>query len=130
MIENHQKNKAILILKTRQERKSGRQRSNFAEYFRLRKRVIIHVFVLNVMKSQWRRKKRKQVKSLSRVQLLVTLWTVAHQALLSMGILQARILEWVAMPSSMGSSQPRDKTQVSCIAADCLPSESTGKPLC
>ena len=34
----------------------------------------------------------------------------------SMGILQARILEWVAMPSSRGSSQPRDQTQVSCIA--------------
>ena len=54
--------------------------------------------------------------------------TAARQAPLTMGILQARIL--VAMPSSMGSSQPRDKTQVSCIAADCLPSESTGKPLC
>ena len=33
-----------------------------------------------------------------------------------MGILQARILEWVAMPSSRGSSQPRDRTQVSHIA--------------
>ena len=35
------------------------------------------------------------------------------------GILQARILEWVAMPSSMGSSQPRDWTcisYVSCIS--------------
>jgi len=32
------------------------------------------------------------------------------------GILQARILQWVAMPSSRGSSQPRDQTQVSCIA--------------
>ena len=31
------------------------------------------------------------------------------------GILQARILEWVAMPSSRGSSQPRDQTQVSHI---------------
>ena len=31
-------------------------------------------------------------------------------------ILQARILEWVAMPSSRGSSQPRDPTQVSHIA--------------
>ena len=30
------------------------------------------------------------------------------------GILQARILEWVAMPSSRGSSQPRDQTQSSC----------------
>ena len=32
------------------------------------------------------------------------------------GILQARILEWVAFPFSRGSSQPRDQTQVSCIA--------------
>ena len=32
------------------------------------------------------------------------------------GILQARILEWVAFPFSRASSQPRDKTQVSCIA--------------
>ena len=29
------------------------------------------------------------------------------------GILQARLLEWVAMPSSRESSQPRDRTQVS-----------------
>ena len=32
------------------------------------------------------------------------------------GILQARILEWIAIPFSRGSSQPRDQTQVSCIA--------------
>ena len=31
-------------------------------------------------------------------------------------ILQARILEWVAIPSSRGSSWPRDQTRVSCIA--------------
>ena len=31
------------------------------------------------------------------------------------GILQARILEWVAFPFSRGSSQPRDRTQVTCI---------------
>ena len=49
----------------------------------------------------------------SRIQLFVTLWTVAHQASLSMGILQARILEWVAVPSSRGSSRARDQTQVS-----------------
>ena len=29
---------------------------------------------------------------------------------------QAKILEWVAMPSSRGSSQPRNQAQVSCIA--------------
>ena len=33
------------------------------------------------------------------------------------GILQARILEWVAIPFSRASSQLRDQTQVSCIAS-------------
>ena len=46
----------------------------------------------------------------------VTPWTVARQTPLSMGILQTRILEWVAMLFSRGSSRPRDQTLVSCIA--------------
>ena len=33
------------------------------------------------------------------------------------GILQARILEWVAISFSSASSQPRDQIQVTCIAA-------------
>ena len=53
---------------------------------------------------------------LSRVRLFVTPWTVAHQAPPSMGILQARILEWVAMPSSRGSSPPRDRTHISGVS--------------
>ena len=32
------------------------------------------------------------------------------------GISQARILEWVAMPSSRGFSQPRDQTHISCVS--------------
>ena len=40
---------------------------------------------------------------------------IACQAPLSMGILQARILDWVAMLSSRGSSLSRYQTQVSCI---------------
>jgi len=39
--------------------------------------------------------------------------TVARQAPLSLGILQARILEWVVISHSRESSQPRDQTQVS-----------------
>ena len=38
--------------------------------------------------------------SLNCVWLFATPWTVAHQAPLSMGILQARTLKWVVMPSS------------------------------
>ena len=78
-----------------------------------------------------------KVKSLSGVWLFATPWTAAHQAPPSMGfsrqeywsgvplpspmeytvhgILQARILEWVAFPFSRGSSQPRNRTQVSCF---------------
>ena len=49
-----------------------------------------------------------------------------------LGILQARILEWVAISSSRGSSQPRDQIHVSCVS--CIPgefftSEAPGKPL-
>ena len=42
---------------------------------------------------------------------------IACQVPPSMGILQARMLDWVAMPSSRGPSQSRGWTQVSCIAS-------------
>ena len=41
-------------------------------------------------------------------------------------ILQARILEWVAMPPSRGSSQPRDQTHISCIAGGFFTAEPLG----
>ena len=44
------------------------------------------------------------------------------------GILQARILEWVAISFSRGSSQPRDQTQVSRIGGRRLTSEPPRKP--
>ena len=44
------------------------------------------------------------------------------------GILQARVLEWVAVPFSVGSSQPKDRTQVSCIADRFLAAEPQEKP--
>ena len=43
-------------------------------------------------------------------------WTAAHQVPLSLGILQAKILEWVAIPFSRASTQSRGQTQVSRIA--------------
>ena len=45
------------------------------------------------------------------------------------GILWTRVLEWVAMPSSRGSSQPRDWIWVSCIAGRFFTAESPGKPM-
>ena len=63
-------------------------------------------------KSEWK------WKLLSCVQFFVT---VVH------GILQARILEWVAFPFSRGSSQSRDRTQVSHIAGGFFKSWATRK---
>ena len=54
-------------------------------------------------------------KTLSRVRLFATLWTNLPGFSVH-GILQARILEWIAMPSSRGSSPPRDQTHVSYIS--------------
>ena len=42
------------------------------------------------------------------------------------GVIQAKILEWVAIPFSRGSSQPRDLSQVSCTVSDSI--LPTGKP--
>ena len=44
------------------------------------------------------------------------------------GVLQARILEWVAMSPSRGSFQPRDCTRISCIAGGFSATEPLGKP--
>ena len=49
-----------------------------------------------------------------------TPWTVACQAPLFMGILQARILEWVAMLSSRRSSQPRIEPRSPTLQANAL----------
>ena len=62
---------------------------------------------------------------------LVTTWTVAVQVPVFMGILQARILEWVAMPSSRGASWPRDRIHISsgsCTAGEFFTTEPPGKP--
>ena len=53
---------------------------------------------------------------LSYVQLFVNPCIAAGLAPLSMGIIQAKKLEWAAIPSSTGSTQARDQTRVSCIA--------------
>ena len=53
------------------------------------------------------------------VQSCLTLWDPMDCSLSGSsvhGILQARILDWVAIPFSKGSSQPRSRTQVSCTA--------------
>ena len=65
------------------------------------------------------------------VPLFATSWSVAHQVPSVYGIFTTRILEWVAISSSRGSSQPRDRTHVSCIstlAGLFFTTEPLGKP--
>ena len=50
----------------------------------------------------------------------VTQWTMY------MGFFQARILEWVAISFSRGSSQPRDQILVSCITGGFFTTEPLG----
>ena len=58
--------------------------------------------------------------------LFVTPWTVAPPGSSVHGILQARILKWVAIPFCRGSSQPRDSTWVVCTVGRLL-SEPPGR---
>ena len=62
-----------------------------------------------------------KMKLLSCVQLFVTSWTVVH------GILQTRILTWVAIPLSRGSSQPGIAPRSPTLQADSLPAEPQEK---
>ena len=67
----------------------------------------------------------------SHVRLFVTTWTVACQAHLAriLEILQARILEWVAIPFFRESTQPRDHTYLLHWQADSLPLSHQGSTL-
>ena len=61
--------------------------------------------------------------------LFVTSGTVAHHGIPPSsvhGILQVRMLEWVAIPFSRGSSWTRDWARVSALQADSLPFEPAG----
>ena len=60
------------------------------------------------LKVKWKRK------SLSCIQLLCDPMDYSPPGSSARGILQARTLEWVAIPFSMGSSWLRDQTYVSC----------------
>ena len=61
--------------------------------------------------------------SRSRALLFATTWAVAHQALLSMGILQARILEWLPFLSPEDFPDPEIEHWSSALQADSLPFE-------
>ena len=92
-------------------------------------------FCLFLMLTEWRKTKKIQSYTICVCSVIqsccnsVTPWTLAHQAPLSMGILQARILKWIAISFSLGFIQPRDQPRSPSLQADSLPSEPPGKPI-
>ena len=65
---------------------------------------------------------------LNHVQLFATPWPVARQAPLSMGIIQARILDWMPCPPPGDLPNPGIKPMSPAMQEDSLPSEPSGKP--
>ena len=89
---------------------------------------ITNSIVMNLSKLQEMMKDREAWMLQS---MLLTLWTVASQVPLSMGFFQARILVWVAISSSRGSSNPTIKhvaSAASALQADSWTTEPSGKP--
>ena len=73
------------------------------------------------------RKKRKKVKSLSRVQLFSTPWTVAYQGPLSMGLSRPEYWSGLSFPSPGDLPNPGTKPRSPTLWADALRSEPPGK---
>ena len=63
----------------------------------------------------------------SRVQLFATLWTVAHQAPLSMEFSRQEYLSWLLFPSLGNPPNPVIKTRSLALQADSLPTKPSGK---
>ena len=72
-------------------------------------------------------KVKVKVKSLSRVQLFATLWTIAHQAPLSMGFSRQEYWSGLPFPPSEDLPNPGIKPRSSSLQADSLLSEPPGK---
>ena len=70
-----------------------------------------------------------KVKSLSRVRLFATLWTVAHQAPLSMGFSRQDYWSGLPFPSPGDLPDPGIEPRSPTLQADALPSAPPGKPV-
>ena len=85
----------------------------------LNKGLIINLVMISLIR--FLRYSSVCVCALSHVRLFVTTWTIVHPPGSSVHVIfQARILEWVAISYSRGSSLPRDRTWVSCISRQVL----------
>ena len=72
---------------------------------------------------------RREVKSLSRVQLFATLWTVTYQPPLSMGFSRQEYWSGLPFPSPGDLPHPGIEPRSPALQADTLTSEPPGKPI-
>ena len=86
-------------------------------------KVYIGILSLKVVEEEFHLK----VKSLSRVQLFVTPWTLAYQASLSMGFSRQEYWSGLPFPSPGDLPNPGIKPGSPALQADTLPSEPPGK---
>ena len=82
-----------------------------------------------MMLASYKERKRKKVKSLSRVWLFATPWTVAYQAPPSMGFSRKECWSGLPFPSPGDLPGPGIKPRSPTLQADALPTEPPGKPL-
>ena len=85
------------------------------------KKILNHIFLVNIFM-------KKKVKSLSRVRLFATPWTVAHQAPLSMGFSRQEYWGGLPFPSPEDLPDPGIEPRSPALQADALTSEPPGKP--
>ena len=84
--------------------------------------------LFNICLKTQKKKERKKVKSLSRVRLFVTLWTVAYQAPLSMGFSRQEYWSGLPFPSPGDLPNPGIEPGSPTLEADALISEPPRKP--
>ena len=82
---------------------------------RVKYTVGAHIIIVN-FQSEYTHMGACTLNCFSCVQLFMTLWTCSPPGSSVHGILQARTLKWVAMPSSRRSSWPRDRTHISYLS--------------
>ena len=87
----------------------------------------VHHCQTEIRRQLWRRRKGGEVKSLSRVQLFATPWTVAYQAPLSMGFSRQEYWSGLPFPSPGDLPDPGIEPGSPALEADALTSEPPGK---
>ena len=85
------------------------------------------IFYLSLFYSLVNHEERKKVKSLSRVRLFVTLWTVAYQVPPSMGFSRQEYQSALPFPSPRDLPNPGIKPGSLALQTDALPSEPPGR---